>query len=778
MVAIWRYIGLLLCTSFCVVPLCAATLEGRISDAQTGEPLVGVYVYLVESRVGAVSDADGRYALQIAKGTYTLQVTYVGYESQTLELPVNRETVPLDFRLTPTDEMLDEVLVQSISDRRRLDQANIGVEKFSMGEIRKVPAFMGEVDVIKAVQLLPGVQATSEGSSSFSVRGGAPDQNLILLDGAPVYNASHMMGFFSVFNNDVVEDALLYKGDVPAVHGGRLSSLMEVTTSDAMPDHFTGRGGIGLISSRLKLATPIVKDRLGFWAAGRVFYAGLFLPLSHNESAKNARLTFYDVNAKLEARISDKHRIALSGYAGQDYFALKTLGSFDYANRTATLRYTALPSSKWSVNTYLTGSWYNYIVQGEISTLQGSWQADIADYALRHEHTWQVDRHNLLKVGIYSSYKQIDGGHAQMIYDTDADPLGIDIPRERCLESAVFVQNDQHYGRWTLQYGLRLSLFNNIGPQDELLLSDGKVVGTEPYAKGRFYHLYWNLEPRLSVAWQFHQNMSLKAGYSRTSQYLHLVQTSSAGTPMDIWRASNTLLNPGLCDQLSTGWMWDFHHDTYQLSVELFYKWLRNQSDFKDFASVFLNEQIDAEFLQGKGRSFGVELMLRKDIGKLTGWVSYTFCRSFRTIEGINQGMEYRAPSDRPHNVSLVLNYDFGWIDLGATWVYATGQPLSAPDTRLYFSDFGSDAVIPVYSGRNQYRMPDYHRMDLSVTFHLNKGVKKRYDHDLNISIYNVYCRHNAWMVRFKTDVDTQRQVAEKTYLFSIVPSITYNFYF
>ncbi|MBP5260172.1 MAG: TonB-dependent receptor [Paludibacteraceae bacterium] len=774
---VWRWIGWLL-VSWMAMEAQAAVLEGHLYDAETQEPLAGAYVYLMELRSGAVTDADGYYCIQVAKGSYTLQLTYVGYDSQSSPLVVDRDHLPLDFRLHASDEMLDEVLVQSISDRRRLDQANIGTEKFSMGEIRKVPAFMGEVDVIKAVQLLPGVQATSEGSSSFSVRGGAPDQNLILLDGAPVYNASHMMGFFSVFNNDVVEDALLYKGDVPATQGGRLSSLMEVTTSDALPDKFTGRGGIGLISSRLKLATPIVKERLGFWAAGRVFYAGMFLPLSRREGVRNARMTFYDVNAKLEARLSDKHRISLSGYAGQDYFALKTLGSFDYANRTATLRYTAVVNPRLTINTALTGSWYDYTVQGEISSLTGSWQADIADYGLRHEYAWQVDTHNMLKMGVSTSFKLIDGGHAEMIYDEQADPLAIDIPRERCMESALFVQNDQHYGRWTLQYGLRFSWFNNIGPQEELLLTDGRVTGKKSYGKGDFYHTYWNFEPRLSAAWQFRHDMSLKAGYSRTTQYLHLVQTSSAGTPMDIWRAANTNLRPAVCDQLSAGWMWDFHQDTYQLSVELFYKWLQNQCDFKDFASVFLNEEVDAEFLQGRGRSFGAELMLRKDIGRLTGWVSYTFCRSLRTIEGINQGREYKSASDRPHNISLVLNYDFGWIDLGATWVYATGQPLSAPDTRLYFADFGYPAVIPMYSGRNQYRMPDYHRMDLSVTFHLNKGVKKRYDHDLNISLYNVYCRHNAWMVRFNSDPKTGQQSAEKTYLFSIVPSVTYNFYF
>ena len=762
-----------------VWPAAAVTLRGRVYDTDTDEPLAGAYVYVEQSRSGAVADASGAYELRLPKGTSALRTMYAGYETVTDTLQADREEMSLDFGLKASDELLDEVLVQSVSDRRRLDQASIGVEKFSMGSIRKVPAFMGEVDVIKAVQLLPGVQSTSEGSSAFSVRGGAPDQNLILLDGAPVYNASHMMGFFSVFNNDIVEDATLSKGDMPASGGGRLSSLMEVTTSGALPEKFSGRGGVGLISSRLKLETPIVKDRLGFWAAGRLFYAGLFLPLSRNESVRNARMRFYDVNAKMEARLSDRHRLSLSGYAGQDYFALKTLGAFDYANRAATLRWTAIVSSSLSVNTFLTGSWYDYTVEGALSSLTGSWQADIADYSLRHEYAWQVNSHNLLKAGVSVSYRLIDGGHAEMAYDAEAEPLSIDIPRERCLESAFFVQNDQRYGPVTLRYGVRFSMFQNIGPQEELLISDGEVTGTRSYARGNFYHTWRHVEPRLSAAWKFRRDMSLKAGYSRTSQYLHLVQTSSAGTPMDIWRASNTNLKPGVCDQLSAGWMWNFgKDDTYQLSAEVYYKWLWNQTDFKDFASVFLNERVDAEFLQGRGRAFGVELTLRKDIGRLTGWVGYTFSRSFRTISGINGGQEYRSPSDRPHGASLVLNYDFGWIDLGATWVYATGQPLSAPSGRLWFSDFGAASAIPVYSGRNGYRMPDYHRMDLSVTFHLNKGKKKRYDHDLNISLYNVYCRHNAWMIRFSSDQETGRQEATLTYLFSIVPSITYNFYF
>lgn len=672
---------------------------------------------------------------------------------------------------------LDEVTIQGESERPRLETPHLGLENMSIEKIKLMPAMFGEVDVIKSIQMLPGVVPASEGSSAYNVRGGTSDQNLVLFDGATIYNPSHFLGFFSVFNNDVVSNATLYKGDMPAQYGGRLSSILEVTSKEASNEGFHGQGGIGLISSRILLEGPLVKDRLTGFIAGRVFYAGMFLPLV--PSLKNTRLTFYDVNAKLSAKLSDKHRLFFTGYAGSDYLALQKTGSFSYSNYAATARWNAIVSDKFFINTHFLFSLYDYLGSGKINNLSGEWKSNIQDYGFKQEYTWIIDPHNTLKAGLSTSYKYIKSGDATMAESGVASNLSINIPPTHTLESGIFVSNDQRYGPVSLNYGLRVSMFNNIAPQTELVLDENhNRTGTVTYDNG-IYNTYYALEPRVGAAWEFYKNMSLKASYSRTAQYLHLVKTSTAGSPLDIWRASNPNLKPEICDQVSGGYLCNFYKDQFQVSVEGYYKWLNNVVDFKDFADIMLNEYIDEQFRTGTGRSYGVEFMLRRDAGKVTGWVSYTYSRSFRTIEGVNNGQEYCSTADRPHTVNIFLNYKINkWIDVSATWVYATGQPMSAPDDRFEFDDFGYPQTIPLYSGRNTYRMPDYHRLDLAVTFDLNKGIKKRYNHNINISLYNVYCRHNAWMISFETDPKTNTQYAELTYLFSIVPSITYNLSF
>lgn len=743
-----------------------------------GDPLINAYIYVEELKNGAISDENGRYEISFDKaGDYTISLSYIGFEAIKETISINKPKQRKNFYLQANEQNLEEIVITGENSARRLQAPTLGREKLTIGQIRKLPSFMGEVDVIKSIQLLPGVQSTSEGSSSFSVRGGAPDQNLILLDGATIYNASHLMGFFSVFNNDIIENATLYKGDIPATDGGRLSSLLEIETKEGNNDKFSGSGGIGLISSRLLLEGPIIKDKLNAWIAGRVFYAGLFLPLSPNEALATTRLTFFDINAKLSATINDKNRLFFSGYVGEDYFALSGTGKFDYANKAASLRWSCIVNPNFYINTSAIMSWYDYDAGGALSGLSAQWQSSIADYGIRQEYAWDIDKHNHLKFGFSTSYKQMHTGDVSMTNVGIDTELGINLPVNHSLESALFVNNEQKYGPVSLSYGLRLSMFNNIAPQTELILDENHEIADSVRYESGIYNTYLTLEPRFGISWVFYENMSLKAGYSRTAQYLHLIQTTTAGSPLDVWRSSNTNIKPTICNQFSLGYFWNFHDEMFAFSVEGYYKLLKNVVDFKDFANVMLNKNIDAEIVSGNGRSYGVEVMLRKDKGKLTGWASYTYSRAFQTIAGINNGMEYSASTDRPHSVNLVLNYKINkWIDVGANWVYATGQPMTAPESKLDFDDFGESEIIPLYSGRNKYRMPDYHRLDLSITFDLNKGVKKRFNHNLNISVYNVYCRHNAWMIQFETDPETNAQVANMTYLFSIVPSVTYNF--
>lgn len=754
------------------------TIKGYLYDSLSKEPLLSAYIFVNELKTGVITDFDGAYTLELDEpGEYTLRLSYVGYVTSNVKIQATKNQNK-DFFLEEDQLLLDEVVVQTDGARKRLEQPLTGVERLSISEIKKLPAFMGEVDVIKAIQALPGVQSTSEGSSSFSVRGGAPDQNLILIDGAPVYNASHLLGFFSVFNNDIINDAVLYKGDMPVSHGGRLSSLLDINTKEASNDKFSGQGGIGLISSRLLLEGPIVKDRLTAWVAGRVFYAGLFLPLSSDPALEGTLLTFYDLNAKLSATINEKNRLFISGYMGEDYFASNDMGNFNYSNKTATLRWSSIIDSSFYVNTNFLGSWYNYYVGGGVGDLSVDWDAAIQDYGFTQDYTWVIDPHNRLTFGLSTSLKLLDSGDAKIEQGFGTNE--ITLPRTTTLESGLYVANEQSYGQLKFQYGLRFSVFNNIGPQSEMLLDDNhEKIGSVEYGEGEFYNTFYNLEPRAGLSWEFYKDMSLKASYSRTVQYIHLLQTTTAGTPLDVWRASNTNIEPETCDQFSLGYFYNFDRDTYSLSVEGYYKILDNVLDYKDFATVLLNEDIDEEVLNGTGRAYGVEFMFRKELGNFTGWLSYTYSRSLRTIPGVNDGKEYSSISDRPHSINIVGNYNINnWIDIAAIWVYATGQPFSAPDERVGFADFGANEDIPIYSGRNQYRMPDYHRLDLSVTFDLNKGVKKKYNHNINLSFYNVYARHNSWQIAFKESEDTGSKFAEMTYLFTIVPSITYNFFF
>lgn len=754
------------------------TMSGYMYDSSNGEPLIGASIYVKELKQGVVTNVNGYYVFTLPEGVYNVELSYIGYATQRHRITLSR-SLSKDFSLEQQRVEIAEIVVTSDDPSRRLEKPQMGVEKLPISDIRKIPAFMGEVDIIKAIQLLPGVQAVSEGTSAFSVRGGTPDQNLVLLDGATVYNASHLMGFFSVFNNDIVKDVTLYKGDIPATQGGRLSSLMEVDTKDGNDQRFSTQGGLGLISARLLLEGPIVKDKLSIWGAGRTSYADIFLPLVGNNSLSDTKLNFFDINGRISWKINDKNRIFLSGYWGQDFFKMQQSTMFRFSNKAATLKWNSIIQPNLYVSTSIVSSWYDYNLEAGTDLLTGAWKAAIEDYGLRHEYTWLIDNNNKFMAGLSSSFKIIHSGNAELIQD-NADPLAIDVPVSQSLESAIFVSNEQKIGAVTLRYGLRFSLFNNIGPRKEVLMDENyHKIGSQEYAAGAFYNTYWGIEPRVALSWRIIPTISVKASYSHSVQYLHLLQTSTAGTPLDVWIASNPNIKPQSCDQISIGYFHNVWNDNLTLSAEGYYKFLHNVVDFKDFATVILNTDVDTELRIGKGNAYGIELMARKQKGNLTGWISYTYSRSFRTIPEVNQGMTYRSPSDRPHSVNVVLSYSpLKWLSIGMNWVYATGQPISAPEGRYIINDFGKEEILPVYTGRNQYRMSDYHRLDLSATFDLNSKNKGRYNHEINISTYNTYARKNPWMINFRTDKETHEQYAEMTYLFSIVPSISYNFKF
>jgi hypothetical protein len=752
------------------------TIAGYLKDQSTGEILIGVTVYCAELRAGAVTNMYGYYSLTLLPGKYNIRYSCIGYVPQEKEIVLNN-SLTADINLQPEQAELGEVVITGRRADENVRAPEMSIIRMDIRTIRKVPALLGEIDVIKVLQLLPGVQSTSEGSTGFSVRGGNIDQNLIILDEATIHNASHLMGFFSVFNNDAVKDVVLYKGDIPAAYGGRLSSLLDVRMKDGNAKKPGMTGSIGTVSSKLTLEGPIIVDRTTLLFSGRRTYADLFLPLARDENVKKSKLYFYDLNLKLSHVINSNNRLYLSGYAGRDIFK-NQYALMGFGNQTGSLRWNHLFSKKLFFNLSLIFSDYNY----ELGTPEGEadsfkWTSQMRDYSTRFDFTHYLADNHTLRYGITSIYHKFSPGTANGLGSTSAVTEFI-LPSEYALEQSLYASDEYKISaRITMKYGLRFAIFQNVGPGIYYLYDKNyNPVESIVYHKGDFFKSYPSLEPRLAFTYLVNNKSSFKGSYTHTAQFLTLAQNSTAGTPLDIWFPSTPNVKPQVCNQIAAGYFRNIKNNTYELSGEVYYKKLGNVIDFRDHAQLLLNKYIEGELRVGSGYSYGAETMIRKNDGRLTGWISYTYARSFRVIPEINSGKSYRSPYDRPHSVNIVVNFDISKrITTSATWVYSTGLPVTFPTGRAVIGN----AIIPVYSGRNGYRMPDYHRLDISVSMKGKEHTgKKRYG-EWNLSVYNVYNRHNSWAINFTHDVNDQNiTYAEKTYLFSVIPALTYNFKF
>lgn len=752
------------------------SVSGKVTDQNSGEALVGATIFVTELKTGAVTDVYGNYSLTLTEGIYHLRISYIGYLTVEKEVTLNRDH-RLSIELEPHQRELNEVVITSERNDRNVVKPEMSTFRMDIKTIQQIPALMGEVDVIKAIQLLPGVQSVGEGSSGFSVRGGGPDQNLILLDEAVVYNASHLMGFFSVFNNDAIRDVKLYKGDIPPAFGGRLSSVLDVRMNEGNSKKYEINGGIGLISSRLTVEGPVKKDRASFVVSGRRTYADIFLPLSSNKALQNNRLYFYDLNAKINYRINDNNQIFLSGYFGRDVFKNNFAG-MNWGNETATFRWNHLFSKKLFLNLSLVYSNYRY----NLGTPTGNnnsfdWYSGLRDVGLKGDFSHYLNTSNTLKYGASVTYHMFDPGRA-MGAGNESFVIEVAVPRNYALETGIYAGNEQKVGsHLTLKYGLRFSMFQNIGPGTVFHYdSSYKAVDSTVYSTGTIYNTYTGIEPRVGLLYDFNSRHSLKASYARTYQYLQLAQNSTIGTPLDIWFASSPNVKPQIADQVALGYFRNFRRNTIETSVEAYYKWMQHVIDFRDFANLILNNKLEGEIRTGKAWSYGVEFLVRLNEDRINGWVSYTWSRTFRQINGINGNDPYPAPYDKPNNISVVLNYVISKrFTVSANWVYATGAPVTFPTGR---AEIGGK-IIPIYSDRNQYRYEDYHRLDLSVIFYSKKKPGRRFDWDLNLSVYNAYNRHNTWSINFTQDkTNPDITYAEKVYLFGIIPSVTFNFHF
>lgn len=754
-------------------------ITGIVRDAETNETLIGVSVYVERLQKGTTTDEKGRYELQLPQGEYVLRVSYVGYTLINKKVSVGGKPVTLNFKLEPESEMLSEVEVTSERKDRNVSEMAMSVQTLDMITIKKIPALMGEVDVIKSIQLLPGVQAASEGSSGFSVRGGGTDHNLILLDNAPIYNASHFLGFFSVFNNDAVKNVTLYKGDIPAYYGGRLSSVLDVQIKDEVPKKHTGQGGIGLVTSRLMLETPLFEQKTSVMLAGRTTYAGLLIPFM-GEQVKGSDIYFYDLNAKITQAINDKNRLFVSAYHGRDKFSMRDMMGLGYGNSSATLRWSHIFSDRLTSNLSLVGSHYNYAIDIFFEPYDFTIKAGTDAAKLEYDFTMLWNERHTSRFGLTTgiqAYKQGEledrGGALSQYLQVDASKVVV----RKGLEHAAYFSHDfQPNPRFSFRAGLRLSCFQNIGEENLYRFGDDyQLIDTIYYGKGEVFNTEIRPEPRLAAMFRIDEHSSVKASYSRTVQYAQVASAATGGLPFDVWFPVSPNVKPQTSDQFAIGYFRNFLNDAVETSVELYYKNLNHVIDFKDNASTYGNVLIDGELRCGKGRSFGAEFLIRKNVGKFTGWISYTYSRSLRTIEGINFGKEYRSPYDRPHNFVIVASYDVSKrISLAANWIYNTGIPVTYPYGQYSIGGM----TYAIYNGsRNESRYPDYHRLDLSLTCQLGNLANKKWQHEINVSVYNAYARHNTWAVTFNHD-DDGNMITENMYLFSAVPSISYNFKF
>ena len=755
--------------------LCAqkSTISGTLKDAGNGEDLIAATVIVKELKgVGAVANVYGFYSLTLKVGTYTLIYSSLGYTPIEKKIELT-ESMNFNIELTENVTSLNEFVIESEKENREISKIEMGVEKISPKSIETIPVLLGEKDIIKTLTLTPGIKPAGEGSGGFFVRGGGVGQNLILLDESIVYNASHLLGFFSVFNSDALKDVKLYKGGTPAEFGGRGSSVMNITMRDGNNKKFGVSGGLGVISSRLTLEGPIVKNKSSFIISARRSYADMFLKLSKKDELKNSRLYFYDLNLKANYQINQKNRIYLSGFFGRDVLAIKKQFLFDWGNLTGTVRWNYLISDKLFLNTSVIASKYNYRFKiGEGKDSFGV-KAFIQDYSLKQDYSYFKDDKNTIKFGFNAISHTFSPGELF----SNEKKTEFKLKNKGAIEGAVYLQNEQKVtSLLSIQYGVRYSMFYNIGNNDTIKTFNKEGTKTEVhyYEKGKIISSSGGFSPRLSTKYMLNETSSLKLSYNRNYQYLHLLSNSASSDPTDAWVPSSKNIKPQIIDQVALGWFKSLRDNMFQFSIEGYYKNLQNQIDYKNGADLFLNGDVEKELAYGKGIAYGTEFYLKKKKGKFTGWLSYTYSRSLRKFGKINNGKFYPARQDILHDVSLVGMYKLNerWA-LSATWVYMTGIAVTFPQGKYEIEG----VTVPSYSDRNGARFPAYHRLDLGATLYSKKSAK--HESSWNFSVYNAYGRGNAFSISFKKSLDNPSEtIAEQTSLFKIIPSITYNFKF
>lgn len=761
------------------------TISGHIKDALSGEDIIGASIFAQEAKLSVAANIYGFYSLTLPAGKHTIVISNLGFNTSTQVIDLNKNLI-LDVNMETKSEQLKEVEITSEKSDANVKDIQMSVAKLDIKTIQKVPAFLGEVDLVKVIQLLPGVTTVGEGASGFNVRGGSIDQNLVLLDDAPVYNSSHLFGFFSVFNPDAVKDVKLYKGGIPAQYGGRLSSLLDVRLKDGNNKSYHVDGGLGLLFSRLSIEGPLVKDKSSFIIAGRRSYFDVFFPFSKNKDIKDAKAYFYDLTVKLNYILNDKNRIYLSGYFGRDAFGIgKPEFGFNWGNSTGSFRWNHVYNSKLFSNVSLIYSNYDYQI-GVGDDYDGfNWKSKIINYSIKPEFTYYLNPKNTITFGGTSTYYNFDPG--KLIFYSKGEKRELGSEPKFTLENALYVGNEQIInGRISMQYGLRFSNFNYLGKGTAYYFRDTipnvrrDTTSSQTYSNLEVIKSYNNIEPRLSVKFDLTDQSSIKASYNRTTQNLHLISNTAASTPLDVWVPSTNNIKPQLADQVALGYFKNFREDNmYETSVEVYYKEMRNQVDYIDGANLLLNNLLEGELMSGKGRAYGLEVYLKKAKGDFTGWLSYTLARTERLVNGINNNEWYPNRFDKLHNLNLVGMYSLNKrMEFGSTFVFGTGTPTTFPTNRIEYQGY----IIPhnVNGYRNNARIPVYHRLDISFTWHMKDKKSGKYKHNWVFSAYNVYARKNPFSIYFRGNENnpTVTQAIQFSVVGNIIPSVAYNFKF
>ncbi len=774
------------------------TLSGVISEATSNETLIGVTIAIPSLRTGVTTNEYGFFSLTLPEGVYEVQISYLGFQDVLETITFDRDQ-KINFQLIEKAEVLNEVVLTENVEKLNIREPQMSINNLSVQTIKNIPVVLGEADIIKSIILLPGVSNAGEGASGFNVRGGAADQNLILLDEATIFNSSHLFGFFSVFNPDAIKDVKLFKGGIPARYGGRVSSVLEIFQKEGNSKEFKMNGGIGAVASRLLAEGPIVKDKAAFLIGGRASYAHLFLPLFDLDNTAY----FYDLNTKLNYKLNENNNLFLSGYFGRDVFGISNSFENIYGNSVLNVRWNHLFSDKLFSNLSLIYSDFYYGL--ELDFVGFKWNSGIQNFNIKYDLKHYLSDRFQVNYGINNIYYTFNPGKI-VPNGPDSGIVEEQLIKKYANEFAAYVDIEHSLSEsLSLQYGLRLSHFIRLG-QDELnvyennnpvffdpfllLYQEATPIGTISPGRGEQLATFTNLEPRFSLAYTINSEQSIKASYTRIAQYLHLLSNTNSPTPLDVWTPSGPFVKPQILDQYAVGYFKSIKGGEYSLETEAFYKDIQNRIDYIDGANLIANNAIEQVILNGKARAYGLEVLLRKNEGRFKGWLAYTLSRSEQQTPGrepfedsgrsnretgINFGEWYSTPYDKTHDISF-----YGSFDLTKKWkfntnfVYQTGQPTNYPVGQFQFQEL----TVPFYGLRNQERLPDYHRIDISATLTPARNLKRKWQSEWVFSIYNVYNRMNAASINFRRNQDTGVNEAIRTSIFGIVPAVTYNFKF